>query len=517
MTEKTSTTEIGFSASAYSKEGLHINKAIDIMCYQLLDIEETKISKEKRGFFHRHPFFRFFAPKTNGEKKLLAKALKEIAKTPTGRMAIWATIHDLTYNPDTKTYAVDENNTGYNVKKFVETGTAGNGNILGFVRFDSPYEGNEGNPKSKPYNTVHVLIKEIEKNVRKRADEYKKNKTLPPEALTEDAIKQAILLDIADTFLHEFQHSRQGYFISKRYYELYGVYPDAAPQSFSHQIHTEAMSPLLAKMYNVPQKDIDDYKKAVHYNEKTGEFDVKLATLYSQIMQQRQTFDFASPLSKQPYTDYSRLDCKWRWYIANCVDFIKPNPSAKVKKAMHDYFIEANRVDVKVGEILPEKLKQIFTPLIQDVKKHLSADEIEYLEQCMNNRKKLDPKKFKGGKNGIAYKKAMAFFEPYLDVSMKLLELSELSARIKSGDKTALKRSSVLKAELKEYGFVFHTHNRMNERISEMAVERKERTLAQAGDTLPSEVQPETQGLNTLRESQTEVSTPLSPSKERLT
>ena len=484
MVKKTPTVEIGFMATNCTEEGLHINQAIDIMCNQLIYIEK--------------------------DKKLLAKALKEVAKTPTGRMAIWATYHDLTYDTDTRKNVVSESNTGLYARKLVETrDNSRNIDCLGFVILSPDYK--------NVHDVVHVFPDRIDEVIRKKANLHKKNKTLPPEALTDEVLEQAILLEIAGAFLHEFQHSRQGDFIREINRDLHSVHTDAAPQALSQQIRIESLNPLLLKINNISQKDVDDYKKAVHYNEETGEFDVKLATRYSQTAQQRLTIDFASPLSKKPFTDYSRLYYKWRSYITDHVNFIEEDPPPQAKKGMHDYFAQANRVDIEVGNVLPEKLKQIFEPLIKDVDTYLFLDEIEYLEKCMKDLEQPDPEKFEGGKDGIAYKKAMAFYEPYYDVSSKLKRLSELSAQIKAGDKKAIKESNALKAELKEYGFIFHTHNRFGDRISEVAVERKEHTLAQAGDTLPSEVQPETQGLNTLRESQTEVSTPLSPSKERLT
>ena len=102
------TPELRLSTSCYDANGMHINQAIDFLCdhlinfkkYKEVDIQGSNFLIEDKDF--KLPMFDQNSP--SKARELVKKALKEVAKTPAGRLAIWTNIHHLTYDPETKTY-----------------------------------------------------------------------------------------------------------------------------------------------------------------------------------------------------------------------------------------------------------------------------------------------------------------------------------------------------------------------------------------------------------------------------
>lgn len=461
--------ENAYTASEYDKNGVHINEAIDFFCEHLLqsstDKKKENISWQKKFQYYYPPAWLINAIKksieggTDTEK--LAEALKEVAKTPTGRMAIWTTITNENQrlgNPQTIS------DTKQAESKIVLHSKAGSGDPSwwrGYINFARPHD-------------VHVLQDRIEEDVKKSAKTYRADGSLPAESLTSDALERAALFNIGTLFLHEMQHVRQVPYLND-VGDLYGIYMDAAPQALSTQLRVESNNPLLQKMYNIPTSAVQAYEKAVDYDPKTGAVDVQKATRYSHMMQQRYTIDFASDITAQkaPWIDYTMLYSRWHGYIASKFNFILDQPSTDSQKRMQDYLRMANRVSVRVGDPLPQKVKDIFSPLIQGVKKTASEEEITHINKCIDREEKLDPSEFKGGEKSSAYQKAKAFMDAYLDLNKQLYEISRLSRQIHEGKKTdadgnpLLPKAQKIRAYLsKKYGIKLHTHNRLGERIA---------------------------------------------------
>ena len=454
------TKELRLSTSFYDANGVHIDKAIDFLCDHLINYTQFYgYYKKETGNYSLHT-----------SRELIKKSLKMAAKkSPSARMAIWTTIHDLTYDPKTKTYS-----TTPQYKPYLRCSSETDGSAYGCV--------------TDP-NFIHIFPDLIQSSAKEYAEHF-----------GDDVIEEAILISIAKTFLHEFQHIRQKRDPNLKNNNLNPVYFDAAPQALSHQIALESLNPYFLYYYDIPTKKIEEYKKAVDYDEKNGAVNDEKARKYSVQNQKNFIRDFSANLGEKPYGDYTSLCTRLSYILGKQIYSDETNDTSTKadKKSMEEYLKKANQTDIQITDPLPKKIKDILIKKGNKVYKTCSKSQIISLKNCLKTFQKPDPYVFQGE----AYKAALDYYETYVDLKSSIIELSILSKRIQDGDKQALAESAKLRAHLlKEYGLVIHPYNRSNERVADdVDMAKKKAPNEKENPVLPHEKAPQSDATRAMAE-----------------
>ena len=467
------TKELRLSTSFYDANGVHIDKAIDFLCDHLIHYTQhydshSALTKEEKKFL----FFKTGKYTPHTSRELIKKSLKMAAKkSPSARMAIWTTIHDLTYDPKTKTYS-----TTPQYKPFLRCSDETDGSSYGCVRSSDP-------------NFIHIFPDLIRSSAKKHAERF-----------GDAVIEEATLISIAETLLHEFQHIRQERDPNLKNNKLNLVYFDAAPQALSHQIALESLNPYFFHYYNIPTKKIEEYKKAVDYDEETGAVNDEKARKYSVQNQKNFIRDFSANLGEKPYGDYTSLYTRLIYILNEQIYSDETNDTSTKddKKSMEEYLKKANQTDIQITDPLPKKIKDILTKKGNKVYKTCNETQIRYLEICLETFQKPNPNDFQGE----AYKAALDYYETYVDLKKSIVKLSTLSKKIQDGDKQALAESAILRARLlKEYGLVIHPYNRSNDRVADdVDMAKKKAPNEKENPVLPHEKGPQSDATRAMAE-----------------
>ena len=188
-----------------------------------------------------------YTPKTfqGSDKKMMIEALKAGCRTPSGRMALRATIYDIQ-----KRHKKDPN---FKLK----------------VCFKNETNGPRGSTLIEHPDTIIIYPNAIKYSLEETA-KHTKGKSLPDKYCTKSAIHQATTFEIANTFLHEAQHTRQMLDKTLEQNEteaqkFSGAYFDASTQAFSRQMDIESNNPLTHKDANISEKEVANWQKAVDY------------------------------------------------------------------------------------------------------------------------------------------------------------------------------------------------------------------------------------------------------------
>ena len=395
------------------------------------------------------------------DRNELFKALKEISKTPTGRMSLRATMW---YVQEQK--KVDP---GFKLKVVIGHDMSEN-DVKGKVLINNP-------------DTIYLNPNAIKKEVKNHSD----TKTVNP---------NAYYYFMGSVFLHEAQHTRQ--FSSGDAFFANGTYNfrliDAAPQALTKQLAIESPYPEIQKGFKISQKEIQDYRNAVDYNPKTGEFDEQKASRYSTRMQQGYTLDFARSYEKRPFRNHTQLNAKWLYERSQLFfNLARPDavPSSSYSEAR--YMKDTNRVqidpkqkDSQFGVFCYRAVQKNY----QAVLRNCPQEDRIYMAKLFQKDKnpKLDPKAFSSHKS---YATAKRFVDQLNEMGQLFETISLASQQIHDNpnDKKALRDSDIARKILKEkYGIIISTKNQNNQTVAQTSSDKKTKpdltsALAQTGAT----------------------------------
>ena len=488
------TPELRLSTSCYDANGMHINQAIDFLCdhlinfkkYKEVDIQGSNFLIEDKDF--KLPMFDQNSP--SKARELVKKALKEVAKTPAGRLAIWTNIHHLTYDPETKTYR--------SVSKDMDE----NDKINIFLDFNQIDASGYGYVSPLNPNIVTVYPNIIKKEINNRADLCIERDNAPKKEFNDKLREQATLFFIGATVLHEFQHTRQLEYEPLKKASLNPVYEDAGPQALSYELFLESQNKILYSLVGIPDALQEEYRKAIDYDEKTKTFNEEKAREWAINRQKNLTRDFVAPLNEKPYVDYINLSTRAAYLLKNEVYF-HDAPNKKDKKAIKEYYRLANQVDITVKDILPYKAREILETKGNKVMSLCSLKEISYLEACIESRNPPKQSAFYF-KDKKAYQAALDYYETHVDLDSSLVKIAILSRKIQNGDQKAIQVSAKIRAHLlKKYGIKIHTHNHFGKRIAKIKRPQGSQTmgaLADSGTEVPLDRQDTEKGSLYLKE-----------------
>ena len=450
MTNETATfsipNELGFSSSPYSANGKHIDQAIEDFCTEHVLFGYVSEPEDPKTGTPEKTQPKMFQ---SSDRKLLIRALKEVAKTPAGRIAIWATIHRA--QEMKKLYPDDPYLYTYGV----------------LIRDDMPEKSIHGFVSYKEPCYIHLWYENSEKYLEENKQKCLDEGRVRPEDVTDEKMQQTSLFYFGALFLHEIQHSRQGPFF-QYLYEIYDLYEDAGPQAFSREAFLESGNPLLHAIFNISQKEWDRYCKATDYDPKTGSVNEEKATKYSHLSHQRYALDFASRLDAVPFSNYALLYYRFRGYIfQQSAVFFNRNVTPEMAKYMHDYLQKSYFIHVDSFDPVPPKLKKRFQKLLKDVQRTGSVKAVNYLGACIRAKRPPDPNFFEQKENDPAYKAVLAYYNTQADLLENLGQLSVLSPKVQDGDQEASEKTKKIRKHLKdEYDLVIPEYNRFGDKVA---------------------------------------------------
>lgn len=438
--------ELGFSCATHDKNGVPIETVIVQFAHQYVEFGYETIEIDENGAPREVKKPKYFQSR---DRNLFINALKEAAKTPAGRIAIWAMVdraqklHKL--YPDCphlyKYYIV--------------------------IDHENYPESHHGHVSYKEPCFVHLTPQNIEKYILDKKEFFLKKNILPKEDMTEEKIKEACLFYTGCILLHEMQHSRQGFFIDPVDCGFYDIYKEAGPQGLTRQMLVESGSPFLHAVFDITKTEWDEYVQESGYNPQTKTVDEQKATAYSQKMQQRYSLDFASKLDEQPYTNYTLLYYRFRYIMGCFPNFIIPQQEASVQKYMREFLVKTNKIKINSFNPMPPKTEKFFKNLLQAVEKAGGKKAVFYLADCMQKGVEPKPEDFEKGEKDEAYQAVLCYYNAQKDFLDNLKELSKLSPKIQDGDKEAQKRSQEIRTHLKKtYGLDLNPYNRQGQRVA---------------------------------------------------
>ena len=429
-------------------------------------------------------------------KDLMFQSLKEVCRTPTGRMAFRATRANV--------QAQKKKDSNYR---------------LG-VAFDlNPNSGCFGCVQRKQPNTVVLCPNAIKKNYKDHA--------------------YAIPFKIGSVFLHEAMHVRQnqqGYHNAELNMTLY----DATTTALSRQIAVESPYDCIRRTAKISDKELESYRTAVQYDPKNGQIDFNKARDYSVAMQKKYARDFWQPTSKAPAVNHAIAIPKIQYFLEKDVHIrlLFPDIGARNKPQMSSF----EDINIRSGlmlshhDVSDDQIFQALSPLAKNfLQNNPTNAQRQHLLDCLKHNKPLDMKLFKG-KDDPVYLSASAYFNTSLDIYNTFLKLGELSAQIhKDANKEALdlyqmsnykgnphplskeeafqlihkkrqqlfEESRLLRKRLKKYGIDIATHNEKNERVADSVdMAKKKAPNEKENPVLPHEKAPQSDATRAMAEFQ---------------
>ena len=397
--------------------------------------------------FYKNPDFRSTIWFDGTEERLLKQALKEAAKTPSGRIAIYSMIHFAQKTKKKINIHVSDKPNGTGLTGITSTET---GNIILY-------------PKELE-DLIHTTQKEL------------KNKL--PKSYTSDKMRQTIFFDLGCTVLHEVGHYHQivngkgalPYNTPITTYEAY-------PQALTRLMYVESRDPLLHLVNNISKTENQENMRAIQYDPRTHTFNEELATKHCPIFLQKYAKDWVASLTQKPAQNYSDLYKRWcyisRQYLGNLINGT-PELTRNEKQGLREYIKDEIHLNTPINQGMPQPLKKLFDKkyaslknAVQNKTKNHTTTQAILLNYLQNMH--LDDTTFKKMFKGQpGFQEAFEFKKTLDDINSTLKNLSILSSKVQDGDKEAQKKAEKERQKFKQkYGVNLPAYNQQGDKIAQ--------------------------------------------------
>ena len=377
------------------------------------------------------------------DKELLKASIKEVIKTPTGRMAFWTTLEDIRLQR--------QKDPDFKLKVDLHSDTQS----YGYVDEREP-------------NKIHINPNSIRDNY--------KGLNIPPEEL-----EKIILFENAGTFFHEAQHTRQ-----LRTSAFLGQYlaSDAATQAFSRQLALEHPSKAYRDEYGISAAERKKWEKAVDYDPKTQKYDPIKAAQYSKKMQPLYTEDFIRSTDGKPNINHANLGTAWSYAKTDILyhtfahidqKFYPHDPAqtqkpVKMSKAAQEYLKTKNKTLVSRNMDFVNQVTAVTKPYADEFRKYCTRSDLNVLSDALYNNKELSREDFSSEE---AYQAALDYQYVLDDLGDSFNNIAYYSAKIHGNTNAAEKKqfqkecAKELKYLKDNYGIVLSKTNKNNERVAQ--------------------------------------------------
>ncbi len=264
---------------------------------------------------------------------------------------------------------------------------------------------------------------------------------------------------IGATFLHEAMHTRNDYDDNK-------TISDATTSALTRQIAVESPYKEIRKREYISEKERTTYLiKAFNPD---GSFNAEKARSHSAYMQQLYIQDFLLKPGERALVNYGQLSRQSGYVFQDIHNRLLHQKNNSPLKTSFNYINQRYHTVISYKDPINNQILKALSSYADAVHKHCTKDDLDHLSDSLNNQvEKLDRKNFSSNK---AYKAALAYFKVSNDIQEKISLLAYYSHLIHSepNNKAYLEKSENIRTHLhSKYDITFLIYNQSNERVAD--------------------------------------------------